>query len=209
MESQFLIQLNATPEQLSRLRALQANFVEICNAISPVMQESRCWNRVLLHHMVYHKMREQFPQTGSQMICNAVYSVTRAARAILQHPKSTWNIEQNPSAQLPKIVFLPTSPVFFDRHTLTLKGNRLSMYTLEGRMRFDLFLSLKNQQMFHQEKLKEVLLVNQGKDGFSLHFYFSASHTDEAQPMIDGQMPDNPMVVPHLSIQSHSTVVAS
>jgi hypothetical protein len=177
MENKFTIQLNPTAEQLARLQALQANFIDICNAIAPIVQETRCWNRVALHHMVYHKMRMQFPLTGSQMVCNAIYSVCRAARVILQHPKSPWNIELNPEANLPKILFLPQSPVFFDRHTLNLKGNRLSMYTLDGRIRFDLSLSVAQQEAFHQEKLKEVLLVNE-QGAFSLHFHFGAEEAE-------------------------------
>lgn len=173
MKNKFIIRLTPKPDQLLRLQALQANFIEICNAISPIVQASRCWNRVVLHHMVYHKMREQFPNMGSQMVCNAIYSVCHAARTILQHPQSPWNIGLNPEAHLPNILFLPQSPVFFDRHTLNLKGKQLSMYTLDGRIRFDLSLSPQEQKMFHEEKLKEVLMVNDAA-GFSLHFHFGA-----------------------------------
>ena len=195
MENKFIVRLTPKPDQFARLQALQANFVEICNAISPIVQATRCWNRVVLHHMVYHKMREQFPNTGSQMVCNAIYSVCRAARTILQHPKSPWNIDLNPDMQLPNILFLPQSPVFFDRHTLNLKGRQLSMYTLDGRIRFDLSLSVQEQAMFHEEKLKEVLLVND-PNGFSLHFHFG-TETDVkvADPTVT--LPNNIMVTHH------------
>ena len=170
MENKFIVRLTPKPDQLARLQALQANFVEICNAISPIVQATRCWNRVVLHHMVYHKMREQFPNTGSQMVCNAIYSVCRAARTILQHPKSPWNIDLNPDMQLP-------------------------MYTLDGRIRFDLSLSVQEQAMFHEEKLKEVLLVND-PNGFSLHFHFG-TETDVkvADPTVT--LPNNIMVTHH------------
>lgn len=200
MENKFIVRLNPKPDQLARLQALQANFVEICNAIAPIVQSTRCWNRVVLHHMVYHKMREQFPNTGSQMVCNAIYSVCRAARTILQHPKSPWNIDLNPEVQLPNILFLPQSPVFFDRHTLNLKGKQLSMYTLDGRIRFDLSLSSQEQAMFHEEKLKEVLLVNDA-NGFSLHFHFGAeADVKGVNPTIT--LPNNIMVTHHSIHQS-------
>lgn len=195
MENKFIIRLTPKPDQIERLRALQANFIEICNAISPIVQESRCWNRVALHHMVYHKMRQQFPHTGSQMVCNAIYSVCRAARVILQHPQSPWNIDRNPELRLPQILFLPQSPVFFDRHTLNLKGNRLSMYTLDGRIRFDLGLSVEEQKMFHEEKLKEVLLVND-TEGFSLHFHFGAD-AEASQMKSAIEVPKNIQVIPN------------
>ena len=207
MDKKFSIHLNANPSQNQRLQALQANFIEICNAIAPIVQETHTWNRVVLHHMVYHKMREKFPHTGSQMICNAIYSVCRAARVILQHPRSPWNVEINPQAVLPRIQFLPQSPVFFDRHTLNLKGNRLSMYTLDGRIRFDLSLSLEEQHMFHHEKLKEVLLVN-NEQGFSLHFHFG-DEVDKREFSQNKVIPENVAIIPpHQPTQSNQMAVA-
>lgn len=207
MERKFVIKLDANPAQVQRLEALQANFIDICNAISPIVQETHTWNRVVLHHMVYHKMREKFPHTGSQMICNAIYSVCRAARIILQHPKSPWNIEVNPQALLPRLHFLPQSPVFFDRHTLNLKGNRLSMYTLDGRIRFDLSLTEEQRTAFHHEKLKEVLLVNNAGI-FSLHFHFG----DEDAKVSASEntiIPDNVAVIPpQQSSSTHQMAVA-
>lgn len=196
MKKNFIIPLNPSDEQLHSLRALQASFAEICNAISPIVQTSVCWNRVAIHHMVYHKMRVQFPDMGSQMICNAIYSVCRIARVLFQNPQSPWNVEKNPNAKLPKIFFLPESPVFFDRHTLSIKGNRLSMYTLNGRVRFDLGLSEDEQNMFHHAKLKEVLLVNE-KDTFSLHFHFGEDLSGLNQIGLTMQMPNNIQVISH------------
>ena len=94
MDHSLRIALNGTPTQFERLRALQVAFADVCNAIAPVVQSTRCWNRVALHHLVYRSMRERFPALGSQMICNAVYSVSRTARLVLQHPKSPWNVKQ-------------------------------------------------------------------------------------------------------------------
>ena len=196
MKNKFSIRLTPSADQLQRLHALQANFVEVCNAIAPVVQETRCWNRVALHHMVYHKMREQFPQIGSQMICNAIYSVSRACRKILQHPQSPWNIERNEEMKLPRIFFLRHSPVFFDRHTLNLTGRKLSMYTLDGRIRFALALSENEQQMFHEEKLKEVLMVEDAV-GFSLHFHFDDGAVQASKGAVaDADFPDNLSVIP-------------
>lgn len=69
------------------------------------------------------------------------------------------------------------------------------MYTLDGRIRFDLSLSVQEQAMFHEEKLKEVLLVND-PNGFSLHFHFG-TETDVkvADPTVT--LPNNIMVTHH------------
>lgn len=175
MEKNFSILLKASPENLLKLEQLQENFVKVCNAIAPVVQHSKCWNRVALHHMVYHNLRGQFPEMGSQMICNAVYSVCRAARILYQHPKSPHNINRAPNAPLPRMVFLPNSPVYFDRHTLNIKGKSLSMFTLDGRVRFQISLTELQQSSFKTEKLKEILLVKLNKK-FYLRFHFESEH---------------------------------
>ena len=167
------IPLGGTPEQVARLRALQAAFADVCNAIAPVVQSTRCWNRVALHHLVYRTMRERFPALGSQMICNAVYSVSRTARLVLQHPGSPFNIaRQPPNAALPLLRFAPTAPVYFDRHTLSVKGNMLSMFTLDGRVRFALQLQPADITRFHTEKLLETVL-SANNQGFRLTFQFA------------------------------------
>ncbi|OIQ77990.1 hypothetical protein GALL_403110 [mine drainage metagenome] len=195
MQTTLFIRLNTNPEQLLRLKELQQNYVALCNAISPIALANRCWNRVILHHMVYHKMREQFPNTGSQMICNAIYSVCRVFRIILQHPQSPWSVEASPGTRLPAIVFLEQTPVFFDRHTLNLKGSQLSMYTLNGRIRFALELSAEDQRRFHEEKLKEILLVNDAI-GFGLNFQFLNGEDVIADPLLADQWPENILVIP-------------
>ena len=140
MNSLLRITLNTSPEQAARLQELQTAFAEVCNALVPVVREKRCWNRVTLHHLTYHALRERFPKIGSQMVCNAIYSVSRSCRLVLQHPQSPWNVTKRPDAPLPLLKFMPSAPVYFDRHTLSLKDEKLSMYTLDGRMRFQLDL---------------------------------------------------------------------
>lgn len=172
MNSPLRILLNTTPEQAARLHALRVAFAEVCNALAPVVKETRCWNRVALHHLTYHSLRERFPQIGSQMVCNAIYSVSRTCRLVLQHPKSPWNVAQHPDRPLPLLRFLPSAPVYFDRHTLSLKDGQLSMYTLDGRMRFQLTLSHSDQARFQNEKLREVVLAETAR-GYQLTFWLS------------------------------------
>jgi hypothetical protein len=187
MNSTLHVQLTATAEQVARLSALQAAFAQVCNALAPIVQKTRCWNRVALHHLAYRGLREEFPQMGSQMVCNAIYSVSRMCRIVLQHPDSPWNIARLGDRPLPLIQFLPGSPVYFDRHTLSLKDGRLSMYTLDGRMHFDINLRPEDEVRFHNEKLREILL-GRTPHGFRLSFNFSATQDEEdAQPAADAQ----------------------
>lgn len=183
MNSKIVLRLNTDTEQAACLERLQVAFAEACNALGPIVKETRCWNRVALHHLTYHRLREQFPALGSQMVCNAIYSVSRSARLIYQNPTSPWNIDARPGLALPLMRFAPSAPVFFDRHTLSLKNGRLSMYTLDGRLRFDVSLNAEDEQRFREEKLKEILLTRD-QSGFCLLFTFGEVD-DKTAPQAD------------------------
>jgi len=171
MNSKIVLRLDTSAEQLTSLERLQAAFAEVCNELGPIVQETRCWNRVTLHHLAYRKLREQFPALGSQMVCNAIYSVSRAARQIFQNRTSPWSIDKRVDLPLPLLRFAPAAPVFFDRHTLSLRQGRLSMYTLDGRLRFDVALTPGDERRFREEKIKEIVLSRDAQ-GFFLVFSF-------------------------------------
>ena len=182
------IPLHVSPDHSARLKSLQETFASVCNALAPVVQETRCWNRVALHHMMYKTLREKFPQLGSQMVCNAIYSVSRTSRLIFQAEQSPFNIERYSDKTLPLLQFLPTAPVYFDRHTLSLKPGSLSMYTLDGRMRFEVNLSAEDLARFKTLKLSEVVL-NLTDEVFTLNFSFAddlAQLEEETQGQDEG-----------------------
>lgn len=205
------IHLNTSEAQAASLRALQATFAEACNALAPVVQQTRCWNRVALHHLTYRMLRERFPQMGSQMACNAIYSVSRASRLVYQHPASPWNVAKRAAASLPLLQFLPTSPVYFDRHTLSLKDGQLSMFTLDGRMRFQIELKPEDEGNFLLEKLTEIVLANTAT-GFRLAFSF-ASKEEAAMAQnnlpVSAELPEYLIVSPPDSPANPATAPAA
>ena len=158
MDALLRIPLETTPAQVQRLLQLQQGFAQLCNALAPLVQQTRVWNRVALHHLAYRQLREAFPQMGSQMVCNAIYSVSRTCRLVFQSPSSPLHLDKLGDRPLPLLRFGANSPVYFDRHTLTIKAGQLSMFTLDGRMRFELALAPEVQQRFAQQKLREVVL---------------------------------------------------
>ena len=158
MDALLRIPLETTPAQMQRLLQLQQGFAQLCNALAPLVQQTRVWNRVALHHLAYRQMREAFPQMGSQMVCNAIYSVSRTCRLVFQSPSSPLHLDKLGDRPLPLLRFGANSPVYFDRHTLSIKAGQLSMFTLDGRMRFELALAPEVQQRFAQQKLREVVL---------------------------------------------------
>ena len=135
------VPLLTSSEQFERLEALQAVFAQVCNALAPEVQRTRIWNRVVLHHMHYRSLREKFPALGSQMVCNAIYAVSRTSRMIFQAPASPFFLQKLGNKALPLLQFASNCPVYFDRHTLSIKGSKLSLFTLDGRMHFELTLT--------------------------------------------------------------------
>lgn len=187
MNSLVRLPLNTTPAQNQRLLELQRAFAAVCNALAPMVQQTRCWNRVALHHMAYKQLRALFPGLGSQMVCNAIYSVSRSCRIVYQHPQSPFNVARLGSKPLPRLQFLPQSPVYFDRHTLSIKDGQGSMFTLDGRMRFQLNLPVDVETRFREEKLREIVL-NAVAGVFALSFYFAKpAELADADVGLDGQ----------------------
>ena len=188
--SSLCVALNASPEQAERLRALQTSFAQVCNSLAPLVQQQRCWNRVTLHHLAYKALREKFPAIGSQMICNAIYSVSLTGRMVFQHPGSPYHHTKMEGKTLPLLRFSDNSPVYFDRHTLSLKGGVLSMYTLDGRMRCALPLATQDEERFHEQKLREVMLSRRPDGVFELLFNFIEADEDEpAAKLVAAQRP--------------------
>jgi hypothetical protein len=171
------IPLQVSAENAARLKTLQETFAKVCNTLAPIVQETRCWNRVALHHMMYKSLREKFPQMGSQMICNAIYSVSRTSRLVFQSPQSPFNVQLMAHQTLPLLQFLPSAPVFFDRHTLSLKSGSLSMFTLDGRMRFELNMKEEDLNRFKTQKLHEIRLQSK-EDQYTLRFSFGENPLD-------------------------------
>lgn len=184
--------LHASPEQQARLQALQVAFAQVCNALAPLVQQTRVWNRVALHHLAYRQLRERFPALGSQMVCNAIYSVSRTSRRVYQHPASPFNVARLGDRPLPLLRFADSCPVYFDRHTLSLKAGQLSMFTLDGRMRFQLALRPEDEAAFHTRKLREIVLMRRSDGVYELVFWLAEADGPAAQP--DGAESEDPRV---------------
>lgn len=187
-KSVLKIPLTPTPLQAQRLQALQHAFAEVCNALAPTVRDTRCWNRVTLHHLAYRTLREKFPQVGSQMVCNAIYSVSRTCRVIFQTQGSPLHIQRLVDRPLPLLHFLPTAPVYFDRHTLSVRNGSLSMFTLDGRMRFQINLSPQDEERFAKARLQEIVLRSTGQQ-YSLSFNFGDESVPATLPAADAVWP--------------------
>src|SRR5207302_4829492 len=155
------IRVKVTPEQAARLSALRRVDADACNRLVPLVQAARCWNRVALHQLGYRRLRQE-ASLGAQMVCNAIFSVCKAYRsqaALGRIPRDT---------PVPPLSFDRTS-VHFDHRTYTLKGEALSLNTLQGRMRVPMILGDHQRKILTSGLPKEAELVfRRGKWFFHL-----------------------------------------
>lgn len=204
MNSFIRIPLNTTQEQFQRLLALQTAFAQVCNALAPEVQKSRVWNRVTLHHLHYRALREKFPALGSQMVCNAIYAVSRTARLIFQTPASPFSLAKIGANPLPLLQFANICPVYFDWHTLSIKGSKLSLFTLDGRMHFELTLAQEQLMLFKTAKLREISLKRRLDGVFELMFWLEVG-AEQA----DAQNPNNKKNVNEAQKDSQASLVVN
>ncbi len=123
------LKLRTTVEQSLALTELQSAYSSACNRLVPIVIENRCWNRVALHKLTYSDLREN-TVLGSQMCCNAIFSVCKAY-------KSQNALKKIKKDFVPEIQFRKTS-IHFDKRTYTVKENTISLYTLNGRIKVEL-----------------------------------------------------------------------
>ncbi|MEY3886195.1 MAG: hypothetical protein RL650_287 [Pseudomonadota bacterium] len=205
MNSVIRVRLNTTPEQFAKLQSLQSAFAQVCNALAPEVQRTRVWNRVALHHMHYRALREKFPAMGSQMVCNAIYAVSRTSRMVFQMPASPFNLTKLGNKALPLLQFANNCPVYFDRHTLSIKGTKLSLFTLDGRMHFELTLPEQQLLLFKVAKLREISLTLRLDGLYELTFWLESQKAlteQEAQAALDVVTADKDAVPSVLMAQS-------
>jgi putative transposase len=151
MKRTIAIRLDLSPEEFQALRELQQVFSAACNEAASVAVEKNEKNRIRLHHLCYSKLRQNYPQLGSQMSCNAIAKASQAIKA-LKHKR--------------EIVFKRGCSVHFDKRTYSLKGDILSLFTLRKRIQLKLQISPYRQKFLNQGKIKEAELVRKG------HHYF-------------------------------------
>ena len=168
------IRLNVDPEQAAALMALQSAYADACNRLVPTVIRHRCWNRVALHHLAYARLRKETP-LGAQMVCNAIFSVCKAYKA----QKKLGRIRKD--APVPAVHFNRAS-VHFDKRTYSIHGERLSLYTLSGRITVTLVTGEHQRRIMASGKAKEAELVcRRGRWYFNL-----VVESDDADPIPSG-----------------------
>jgi putative transposase len=168
------IRLNVTAEQAARLSALRSAYAAACNRLVPLVQKERCWNRVALHQLGYRYLRQE-TVLGAQMACNAIFAVCKAYRS----QRARGRIEAD--TPVPFLCFNRAS-VHFDHRTYTLKGDAVSLYTLEGRLLAPMILGEYQRRILHSGQPKEAeLVLRRGR-----WFFHLVVESCEGEPVASG-----------------------
>ncbi|MCX7814853.1 MAG: hypothetical protein N2256_05110, partial [Tepidimonas ignava] len=64
--------------------------------------------------------------------------------------------------------------MYFDRHTLSLRNGVASLYTLDGRIRFQLVLAPQALDALATMRLREIVLSGHDQHAYQLTFVLSA-----------------------------------
>lgn len=182
--NRMIVRLQTSPVKVERLELLQKEFAGACNMIAKLALQLKCWNRVALHHQVYHAVREKFPALGSQMVCNALYAVIRTHRVVVvaraASAANAANGKSSAEVKHPNLKFLANTQVFFDDHTLSFSATGISLFTPDGRLHFDWQLQESDIAMLSASAIKEATL-NRDSQGFFLNILLTKKESSSAK----------------------------
>ena len=157
MNSMVAIKLQCNEENAAKLGALHRVFASVCREITAYAAEANCWNRVNLHHLTYHRIRGSYPLLGSQMTCNAIYSVSRMAKEKIENEKKSKR--KVDGKEIVEHIYQKNIQIYFDRHTLSIKNKAISLFTMEGRIKFEVNIDEETELKINKNKLKEIILT--------------------------------------------------
>lgn len=170
MKSIVTIKLQCNEENAAKLGALHGVFTSVCREITTYAAEANCWNRVNLHHLTYHRIRRSYPLLGSQMTCNAIYSVSKMAKEKIENEKKYKR--KIDGKEIVEHIYQNKIEIYFDRHTLSIKNKALSLFTMEGRIKFKVNIDEETELKINKNKLKEIILTELGGN-YILTFEFN------------------------------------
>src|SRR5690606_35250096 len=121
MKMTLKIKLLPTDEQATLLLQTMKVANAVCSAISEMAWQEKIFNKVKLHHQIYHPLRSTF-ELSSQML---VRSIAEVADAYALDKKT-------------KRTFKPLGAIAYDARILTYKPNNVvSLWCLGGRQKID------------------------------------------------------------------------
>jgi IS605 OrfB family transposase len=135
--------LKPTPEQAEALEATVRLFAEGCNHALRVAKERREFRRFKLHHLVYRDLRSLGLSANLAVQAIARVGRKRGSRARFYQPTSAT----------------------FDQHTLSLRGEAVSLTTVRGRMVIPLKLGNYQRGLLKRAKSVQGGVLTKGPKG--------------------------------------------
>jgi putative transposase len=158
MKRMIALKLKTTSQQREALLKTQELFADGCTELAKLAAKNRCWNRHQLHQITYYSLREQFPELGSQMVCNAIRKVCGGYKA-LQIKKGE---------EVPTISFRKSASVHYCARTFSLNRDEkwVTLFTLQGRIKCSFQLGERQLQYLTENEVREGELIRKGADWY-------------------------------------------
>ena len=146
-------------EQDTALLATMSTFNEICNWISEQAFSLKVFEKIQLHHKVYHDCRKRW-NFSSQLIVRAISVVSDSYKKDRRSQR----------------VFRKSSAVVYDSRVLSYKLDKASIWTANGRIKIP--LSIWNQALYGRQKGESDLVLQNGK-----WYLLATVETADAKPI--------------------------
>jgi IS605 OrfB family transposase len=141
------VKLNINEIQHSALLRTMNTFNDVCNDISNQAFQAKEYQKVQLHHMVYHGQRAALPDFSSQLVIRAIGVVSDSYKVKRNRHKQNY--------------FKKTSAVVYDDRCITFKENSVNIWTNDGRM--EIPIQIYDKERFQYRKGQVDLVYQSGK----------------------------------------------
>lgn len=133
------IKLLPTEEQFRILKNTMEQFNLVCNKISEVAFENKCFSKVKLQKICYYSIREEFSTLASQLVIRAIAKVCEA-----------YKINKKAKCQ-----FRLDGAIVYDQRIMSLKGLELvSLSTVEGRIDIPMVISDYHNSIMQDKRVR-------------------------------------------------------
>ena len=123
----YAVRVDASPDQAQALSDTCAAYLGCCNMVSETAWEHKTISQKTLHQLVYRRLRDEY-HVGAQMAQSSIIRVIGNYRTIKEIHGSPWATSQPEYHS-------PGYDLVWNRDYSIIKGGRLSVSTLSGRIK--------------------------------------------------------------------------
>lgn len=137
MQSVTKLRLFASPDERRMLFATMERYNAACNAVSPVAFSERLFSNIGLQNRLYRHVRETFGLSAqmAQLAIRKVAGSYRSTKEAIKEQNKVLAALGKPLKSLTEISFRKHGSICYDARVLSLGRNRVSIWTLEGRIK--------------------------------------------------------------------------